>query len=155
MLLNGRANMGEYSYLLSYVSSNRSIFEGTSLKIANRGSSEVKSQIQERWERVDGRVIVASNAFGLGIDKLDVWAVIRKGPIYQVRSYGQESGRAGRDGQPSEAIIVVGAGKQEALQNHYVRLRRQPVVHRAIITEADKKRVDQDKVDQFISGAHC
>jgi superfamily II DNA helicase RecQ len=72
-----------------------------------------------------------------------------------VHSYGQESGRAGRDGQPSEAIIITGAGKQEALQNHHARLRRQPIVHRAVITEADKKRVDQEKVDRFISGAQC
>jgi Superfamily II DNA helicase len=107
------------------------------------------------WEGTDGRVIVASNAFGLGIDKPDVRAVIHTGPIYQVHSYGQESGRAGRDGQPSKAIIIVGAGKQEALQNHHAGLRRQPVVHRAIIIEADKKRVEQDKVDRFISSEQC
>ena len=95
---------------------------------ANVGSAKAKSRIQERWEDADGRVIVASNAFGLGIDKPDVRAVIHTGPIYQVRGYGQESGWAGRDGQPSEAIIVVGAGKQEALQKHHARLRRQPAV---------------------------
>jgi hypothetical protein len=72
-----------------------------------------------------------------------------------MRNYGQESGRAGRDGQPSEAVIMVGAGQQEALQSHHARLRRQPVVHRAIITEADKKRVEREKVDRFISGAQC
>ena len=66
-----------------------------------------------------------------------------------------KSGRAGRDRQPREAIIIVRAGKQEALQNHHARLRRQPVVHRAVITEADRKRVDQEKVDRFISGAQC
>jgi RecQ family ATP-dependent DNA helicase len=122
---------------------------------ANVGSPEVKSRIQEQWERGDGRVIVASNAFGLGIDRPDVRAVIHVGPIYQTRNYGQESGRAGRDGQPSEAIIIVGEGKQEALQTHHARLRRQPMVHRAVITEADKKRADQEKVDRFISGAQC
>jgi superfamily II DNA helicase RecQ len=100
-------------------------------------------------------VIVANNAFGLGIDKLDVRVVVHTGPIYQVRSYRQESGRAGRDGQPSEAIIIVGAGKQEALQNHHARLRRQPIVYQAVIIEADRKRVEQEKVDRFISGAQC
>jgi ATP-dependent DNA helicase RecQ len=67
---------------------------------ANVGNPKVKSRIQEQWERADGRVIVASNAFGLGIDKPEVRAVIYARPIYQVRSYRQESGWAGRDGQP-------------------------------------------------------
>lgn len=122
---------------------------------ASIGSPETKSRIQERWERADGRVVVASNAFGLGIDQPDVRVVIHVGPIYQIRDYGQESGRAGRDQQASEAIIMVGDGQQEALQTHHERLRRQPAVHRAIITEADKKRVEQEKVDRFISGAQC
>jgi hypothetical protein len=122
---------------------------------ASIGSPETKGRIQERWERADGRVVVASNAFGLGIDQPDVRAVIHVGPIFQMRNYGQESGRAGRDGQPSEAVIMVGVGQQEALQSHHARLRRQPVVHRAVITDADKKRVEREKVDRFISGAQC
>ena len=122
---------------------------------ASIGSPEAKSRIQEQWERADGRVIVASNAFGLGIDRPDVRVVIHVGPIYQMRNYGQESGRAGRDQQPSEAIIVVGAGRQEALQSHHAQLRRQPIIHRAIITETDKRRVEREKVDRFISGAQC
>jgi hypothetical protein len=50
---------------------------------------------------------------------------------------------------------MVRAGQQEALQSHHARLRAQPVVHRAVITEADKKRVEREKVDRFISGAQC
>jgi RecQ family ATP-dependent DNA helicase len=122
---------------------------------ANIGSPEVKSRIQEQWGRAEGRVVVASNAFGLGIDEPNVRVVIHVGPIHQMRNYGQESGRAGRDQQPSEAIIIVGAGQQEALQRHHARLRRQPVVHQAVITKADKKRVEQEKVNRFISGAQC
>jgi hypothetical protein len=72
-----------------------------------------------------------------------------------MRNYGQESGRAGRDQQPSEAIIMVGAGRQEALQSHHAQLRREPIIHRAIITDIDKKRVEREKVDRFISGAQC
>ena len=49
----------------------------------------------------------------------------------------------------------MGAGQQEALQKQYERSRRQPAVHRAVITDADKKRVEREKVDRFISGAHC
>ena len=122
---------------------------------ASIGSAEAKSGIQERWERADGQVVVASNAFGLGIDQPDVRVVVHVGPIYQMAAYGQESGRAGRDRQPSEAIIMVGTGQQEALQKQHARSRRQPAVHRAVITDADRKRVEREKVDQFISGAQC
>jgi superfamily II DNA helicase RecQ len=83
---------------------------------ADVGSEAEKGRIQQQWESGRERVIVASNAFGLGIDRPDVRAVIHVGPIHQMKSYGQESGRAGRDGQRSEAIIMVGAGQQEALR---------------------------------------
>lgn len=79
--------------------------------------------------------------------------VIHVGPIYQIHNYRQESRQAGRDQQPSEAIIIVGTGQQEALQKHYKQLRRQPAVHRAVITDADKKQVEQEKVDRFVSRA--
>ena len=90
--------------------------------------SILKSHIQEQWERADGRVIVASNAFGLGIDRPDVRVVIHVGPIYQMRNYSQESGRGGRDRQRSKAIVVMPAGKQEALQKKQdqARVRKQP-----------------------------
>ena len=74
-----------------------------------------------RWQRGDGRLIVATNAFGLGIDAPDVWVVVHAGDIYQMRSYSQESGRGGRDGKRSEAIVVMPAGKQEELQNKIAR----------------------------------
>jgi superfamily II DNA helicase RecQ len=118
-------------------------------------SSEVKSYIQKQWERVDRQVIIASNVFELEIDKLDVWAVVYTEPIYQVCSYRQESSWARQDRQPSKAIIIVRARKQKTLQNHHIRLKRQSIVYQAIITEADRKRIDQDKVNRFISGAQC
>lgn len=83
---------------------------------ANVGSTEEKDQIQQRWGNVDRRVIVASNIFGLGIDQPDVRVVIHVRPIYQMQDYGQESGRGRRDGQRSEAIILIEARQQEALQ---------------------------------------
>jgi superfamily II DNA helicase RecQ len=82
---------------------------------ADIGSAKEKDEIQQKWGQADGRVVVASNAFGLGIDQPDVRVVIHVGPIYRMRDYGQESGRGGRDGQRSEAVILVGAGRQEAL----------------------------------------
>lgn len=52
------------------------------------------------------RVIAASTALGLGIDVPDVRVVVHYGRLRQLKGYAQESGRAGRDGLPSEAIIV-------------------------------------------------
>jgi len=94
-------------------------------------------------------VIVASNAFGLGIDQPNVRVVIHIGPIYRMRDYGQESGRGRRDGQPSEAIILIKAGRQEALQEQF----RRPV--RRVISSMDKAQIEQEKVDRFISGMKC
>ncbi|KAH7413538.1 P-loop containing nucleoside triphosphate hydrolase protein, partial [Cadophora sp. MPI-SDFR-AT-0126] len=93
------------------------------------GDAAVKDEIRKAWESSDGRVIVATNAFGLGIDRPDVRVVIHIGPIHQMRNYGQESGRGGRDGLRSQAIIMMPVGKQEALQ--------------------------KQKVERFMSGAKC
>ena len=56
---------------------------------------------------VRDRIIVATNALGLGIDVPDIRVVIHVGVVWRLKDYGQESGRAGRDGQSSEAIIMM------------------------------------------------
>jgi RecQ family ATP-dependent DNA helicase len=116
---------------------------------ADVGSDKEKDEIQQRWGCADGQVMVASNAFGLGIDQPNVRAVIHVGPIYQLENYGQESGRGGRDGKQSEAIILVKAGRQEALQKQ-MQFRRQRRGRRV-----DKKEMEREKVNQFISGERC
>ena len=54
------------------------------------------------------RVITATNALGLGVDLPSVRAVVHVGVPVKLRDYTQESGRAGRDGKRSEAIIMRG-----------------------------------------------
>ena len=86
------------------------IGEALECPIYHRGVDDRAGKARRMKELMEGRsrVIAATNALGLGVDLPDIRVVIHAGQPRKLRDYAQESGRAGRDGKSSEAIIVCG-----------------------------------------------
>ncbi|HOG02802.1 MAG TPA: DNA helicase RecQ [Accumulibacter sp.] len=98
---------------------------------------------QQRFLREDGLVMVATIAFGMGIDKPDVRFVVHLDLPKSLEAYYQETGRAGRDGDPSEAWMTYGLNDV--------------VIHRQMIDESsappEQKRIERQKLDSML--AYC
>jgi len=72
---------------------------------------------QDRFMREEGLVMVATVAFGMGVDKPDVRFVVHFDPPKSLEAYHQETGRAGRDGAPAEALMLYGEEDFVALRS--------------------------------------
>jgi ATP-dependent DNA helicase RecQ len=78
-----------------------------------------RSKKQEEWIRGDTRVMVATNAFGMGIDKSNVRTVVHMELPDSLEAYFQEAGRAGRDGEKAFAVLLYNPQDKSRLQRQF------------------------------------
>ncbi|HZV37360.1 MAG TPA: DNA helicase RecQ, partial [Pseudoxanthomonas sp.] len=105
--------------------------------------AEVRAENQRRFLREEGIVMVATIAFGMGIDKPDVRFVAHMDLPKSLEGYYQETGRAGRDGEAAEAWLCYGLGDVTLLKQ---------MIERGEASE-ERKRLERVKLDQLL--AYC
>lgn len=81
---------------------------------------DIRFQKQEDWKQNKTRIMVATNAFGMGIDKADVRTVVHLDLPESLEAYYQEAGRAGRDEKRSYAVLLANQSDVMSLETRYL-----------------------------------
>lgn len=115
-----------------------------------------RAQVQDSFKRGHTRVITATVAFGMGVDKPDVRFIIHFNPSRSLEAYAQESGRAGRDGRPARCVLFWASSDKASLSRWMREDALTPEVLRAVyraVRQDVRARFSRWPLDRLVSTA--
>ncbi len=120
-------------------------------------TTEDKHQIYSDFMQDNIQIVVATIAFGMGIDKSDVRFVVHWNLPKNIEGYYQETGRAGRDGLPSEALLLYNIGDAVTLRS-FINKTAKPKDTLEKVDQETFQKLQHDKLDRlidFCQTGHC